>query len=1073
MRITSFVWQNRKAVLTLVILLCALGGYFAGHLPVAIFPQLVVPRIAIAGDSGDLPIDSTLAQVTRPLESAVSSVPGVVRVFSTTARGTNSLDVTFADGSDMQLALQRVQSRVAEARASALPPGTNITAAVINPSIFPIMGYSITSDKSDLVTLRNLAQYVIRPRLVRLPGVAQIRVTGGDVPEFLVTVRPEALTARGLALQDVVDALAKANNIASVGESERSYQRYQILVSGLLRGTDDIGRVTVAVRNRVPIFLSDIATVRTTVQRRTVLATGDGRPGVVINVVKQPNANTLQVADEIHAALKALEPALPKDVKIARFYDQSDIVAQSEGSVIESIVVGGVLALLVLVLFLGNLRVAAVVLIQLPLTLIITFTMMSVLGQTLNIMTLGALAIAMGMVIDDGIVVVENIYHELEQGKPRAEAVAAGMQAITPALVGSSLTTMVTFLPLVLLGGVTGQFFSPLALVMIATLLVSLLLALFLTPLLASYILPERVPVHILAPMSDGGAMTDDAAPTLDAHPSPPVKRGFLQTVFGFFPRLFDKVASGFGSILLACLRFKWLVLLFSLASLLGSYWLYSRLATGFFPEFDEGAFVIDYLLPAGTSLAETDRTCKGVESLLAKTPEVASWSRLSGARSGSGLELSEQSQGDILVRLKPEHERPSEEIMGDLRKQIEGTYPAFQVDLIQILQDGIGDIAGSPAPIEVKIYGAGTANDTQTLAGLAHQAGVIVSKTPGVVDENDGVVQSGPEMIVHVNGERAARAGLSTSAVIAEATTALQGAIATTVQQGETGIGVRVQSERSPRLGGGGVSAQAFPDLDNLPDLPLAVPGSGAVPLRSLAQLTILPGTPQITRENQQAMIAVTARLSGRDLGSAVADVRARLNRDLKLPPGFRLELGGLYATQQKSFAQLTTVLAVAVLLVATMLLVQLRSFRQAFALLIAAVLSLSGVLLGLYVTHTPLNISSFTGAVMVIGIVTEDGIVFFDVVNHLRRLHPEQSLVQIVLESRRLRLRPILMTILAAILALYPLALGIGAGSAMQKPLAIAVIGGLAASTIFTLLVAPVLFIAMEHKNELHKAV
>jgi CzcA family heavy metal efflux pump len=1024
MRLSTFVSENRKAVLSLVVLLCALGAYFASHLPVAIFPQLTVPRIAIAGDAGDIPIQTTLTQLTRPLEAAISTVPGVVRVGSTTTRGSNSLDITFADGTDMQLALQRVQSQIADARASTLPPGANVTAAVLNPSIFPIMGYSLTSPDLNLSALRQLAMYTIRPRLARLPGVAQIRITGGDIPEFLVAVRPAELASRGLALQDVVDALAKANGISSVGQTDQAYQRYEILISGLLQNTEDLRHVVIATRNRVPIRVSDVATVRPSIQKPTILTTGNGKPGVVLNVVKQPEANTLQVAEEIHAALSSLGSALPKEAKIDLFYDQSEIVAQSEASVVESIVVGGVLALLVLLLFLGNLRVAAVVLIQLPLTLVITFSLMSALGQTLNIMTLGALAIAMGMVIDDGIVVVENIYHELEQGKSRRDAVAAGMQAITPALVGSSLTTMVTFLPLTLLSGVTGQFFAPLALVMIATLFVSLLLALMLTPLLASYLLPRNV---------------------LAAHAHKP---GLGAAIFGFFPRLFDRAAEAFGHILLACLRYKAVVILLTAGTLVGCYFLYPRLQTGFFPEFDEGAFVIDYLLPPGTSLAETDRTAYKIEKLLGETPEVASWSRLTGALSGSGLELTEQSQGDILIRLKSNRSRDTAAIMEEVRAQIEETIPSTQIELLQILQDGIGDMAGAPSPIEVKIYGP----DTNTLIDLAQKAGEIITKTPGIVDESDGIVQSGPEMIVRVDGEKAARVGLTTDAVTSAATNALRGTVATTIQQVESSVDVRVRAESNP-------------DLESLPDLSISVPGGGpAVPLRSVASLTLAPGTPQITRENQQQMVSVTARLESRDLGSGVRDVQARLAKGLPLPAGYHIEYGGLYASQQQSFNQLASVLLVAILLVATMLLLQLRSFRQAFALLLAAILSLSGVLLGLYITQTPLNISSFTGAIMVIGIVTEDGIVFFDVVNHLRRLHPEKSLIDIVLESRRLRLRPILMTILAAILALFPLALGIGAGAAMQKPLAIAVIGGLAASTVFTLIVAPVLFIALE---------
>jgi len=1033
MNLTRLVWLNRKAVATLLFILCLLGGYFALHLPVAIFPQLVVPRIVVAGDAGDIPIESTVTQLTRPLEAAVSTVPGVTRVASTTSRGSNGLDVTFGSGSDMQLALQRVQGKISEIRGT-LPSGANVSAAVINPSIFPIMGYSLSSKTRSLGELRRLAIYSLRPQLARLPGVAQIRITGGDVPEFLVSVRPSALAARGLTLQDVQDAIAKANNIASVGQYDQSYQRTEIFVSGLLHDENDLRRVTVAAKGGVPIAISDVATVSRSVARRQILATGDGAPAVILNVIKQPEANTVQVADEVKTALKELGATLPRDVKTSLFYDQSQIVQESESSVVESIVIGAILALVVLMLFLGNLRAAAVVLITLPLSLIITFSLMKALGETLNIMTLGALAVALGLVIDDGIVVVENMFHELEQGLPRSTAIAAGLRAITPAMIGSSLTTMMAFLPLTFLGGVTGQFFAPLALVMIATLFVSLALALILTPLLANFLLPLKA---------------DHSAPT-----------GTLGKALAFFPSLFDRLAVRYRRGFEWCLRRPLFVIASLVPVALGSYFLFTHLQTGFFPEFDEGAFVIDYRMPAGTSLAETDKVCRQVETLLAKTPEVASWSRLTGARSGSGLELTELNQGDMLVRLKSVRSRPSDEVMSDVRGQIESSQPKLQVDLIQILQDGIGDIAGSPSPVEVKIFGP----DTATLSDLARKAGAIVSKSPGVVDENDGVVESGPELVVSVDGERAARYGLSTQAVTSAAEAALRGTVATTIQQGEEGIGVRVRGERS---------SEAL-DSQSLPDVPIAapalasvssgLPNGGTVPLSSVATLSPHAGTPQITRQDQQQMVAVTARLEGVDLGTGVRDVQARLGRDLKLPPGYRVEYGGLYASQQESFAQLGTVLGLAFLLVTTLLVVQFRSFRQSLALFIAAILSLFGVLLGLFVTKTPLNISSFTGAIMIVGIVTENGIVLFDFFNQRREKQPDTPLLELVAEAGQMRLRPILMTTLAAILALFPLALGLGAGAAMQKPLAIAVIGGLSVSMLFTLVVAPVLFVWSE---------
>ena len=611
-------------------------------------------------------------------------------------------------------------------------------------------------------------------------------------------------------------------------------------------------------------------------------------------------------------------------------------------------------------------------------------------------------------------------------------------------MVGSSLTTMAAFLPLTFLGGVTGQFFGPLAIVMVATLLVSLVLALLLTPILADYFLPQSVGEHNTAPaQSDAGRI--------------------LAAAFGFFPRLFDHVVVFYSRVFGWCLRRPAVVLLLLLPVGFASFWLYKNLDTGFFPEFDEGAFVIDYQMPAGTSLTETSRVSRQVETLLGKTPEVSDWSRLTGALSGSGLELTEQNQGDILVRLErqtqPLHERCHWRDARSIRHPLS---PPCKPTMCRFCRTASATWPARPSPIEVKIFG----DDTETLGKLADQAGDIVSGTPGVVDENNGVVESGPQMLVRVNSQRASRYGLTTDTVTGAATAALSGSIATTVQQGEEGIDVRV------------IAAHAPSDIDatTLPNVPIAAPAllsngsgtaivtNGTVPLNAVADLSLVPGTPQITRENQQQRVAVTARLKDRDLGSAVKDVQARLAKGLTLPPGYRIEYGGLYATQQQSFAQLASVLALAVLLVSTLLVIQFRSLRQSFALFTAAILSMFGVLLGLFVTHTPLNISSFTGAIMIVGIVTENGIVLFDFYNHLKRETPGRSPLEVMADAGRMRLRPILMTTVGAILALLPLALGLGAGAAMQRPLAIAVIGGLSVSTLFTLIVAPVLFVALE---------
>ena len=1020
MRLTLFIWHNRKAALLLVALLCALGAFFYRTLPVAIFPDLTAPRIIVTADAGDTPIPSMLAKITRPLEGAVAGVPGITRLGSLTQSGSAELDVNFVPGTDMLVTLQKVESKLSSIQ-NELPAGTLVSAERLNPAVFPVMGYSLYSKTVSQKELQRLALYTVRPRLLRVTDVQQISVLGGDTPNYTVTLNPTAMQARGVTISDVTDALSKNNVIASAGYYDKSFLHYQILVSGLLRGPADINDVAVAVTNRIPVTLSQIASVKAGIEPRQIATSGDGKSAVLINVIKQPNGNTIQVADGIDKALRELESSLPPGITISTFYDQSQIVKESQKSVVDAIVIGGVLAMLVVVLFLGNLRTASVVLIALPLTVLITFALMKVLGQTLNIMTLGALAVALGLVIDDGIVVVENIYHELESGLSRRAAIASGLALVTPAMIGSSITTMAAFAPLLFLTGITGEFFGPLALVMLMTLAVSLGLALILVPLLAGWLLPEKA-----------------AEPT-----------GFSAKILGFVPHLFDRLSSGYGRVLVWCLGHRWVVILALLPLAWGTYSLYGRLQTGFFPEFDEGGFILDYQTPAGTSLAQTDIDAFKIEKILGETPEVAAWSRRTGAQ--LGFSITTLNRGDISVRLKTDRTRDINAIMDEVRGRVEAQVPSVAADFHQILQDQIGDIAGSPAAVQVKIFG----DDENQLEKLAIQVNDLIAKVPGVVDNNDGIVNSSPQAVVRVDTARARRFGLTTDDVQTATQTALIGSVPTNIQQGEQTIGVRVRV--APPIGG--------VDASYLPAIPLPSPVTGkTVPLNQVANINVEGGTPQITREDQRQMIAVEASLSGRDLGSATQEIQQKIAKQIKLPTGYSIEYGGLYASQQDSFGQLGSVMLVSLLLVFALLVLQLHSIRQSFALLLAAVLSLSGVLAALTLTKTQLNISSFTGAIMIIGIITENGIVLFDFFNRLRREKPDNSMRDLMTEACRERLRPIVMTTIGAILALFPLSLGLGAGAALQKPLAIAVIGGLTVSTIFTLIVAPTLYLALE---------
>ena len=1005
---TSWITHHVRAIMLVIAGLCALGIMAMLRLPVAIFPDLTVPRIIIDAEGSDAPAQNVLVSVTKPLEEAFSSLPGLKLESSQTTRGSVGFFLNFQDGTDMAETLPLVQARIDSVRAN-FPAGTTVKAERLNPTVFPIIDYSLTSDNRSLAELRDLAIYTLRPRLARVPGVSRVLVNGGQRREFQVILSPDRLAKFGLSVSQVDDALSKANSVTAVGSYDEKNVRHLVIVSSALTDVASIERIVVAAKNRIPVTIGQVADVSEGVERQTVLATGRGRPAVLLNIVRTPEGNTIQVADDVRAEVARLRAELPADIQLLPFYDQSQIVKESESSVVEAIAVGSVLALIVVAMFLRNVRAAFVTLVMLPVTLLITFAALRLLHMTLNIMTLGAIAIALGLVIDDAIVVVEHIFLRIEEGHSRASAIRTGTAEITPALVGSSFATIVTFAPLLLLPGVTGGFFAPLALTMIATLLVSLGLSLTLVPILA----------HAIFPVSIEGVGA---------------KRVTL------FDRAYRALAHW-------TLRFRWVPLLLLLPLVVFVYSLYGRLQTGFMPEFDEGAFVLDYHMPAGTSLTETDRAMKLVEDILGKTEAVDTWSRLTGARSGSGLEVTTLNQGDLLVKLKSGKRDEAHDVMDDVRQKVSAAVPNLNIDLIPILGDLINDLAGAPSPIEVKIFGP----DIHTLKDLAHVIGTQVTAIPNLVDEADGITESGPETMVAVDPINAAINGLGTDSIAAAAQSGLEGDVPTSVKKGDVLEPVRV---RYP--------FQANRTLDELTNLQIANPAGQLVSLGSVARVFVDPGAPELDRENQRLMDSVTAGLKDVDLGTAVKRVQAKL-KDVHLPPGYSIEYAGQYKSQQDSFAALGVVLASAAAAVFVVMVVSLRSFRIALSLFLAALFSLSGVVIALFVTGTQLNNSSYTGAIMIVGIVTENGILLF--AEYRRRIadSPELTPIQALEIAGSSRLRPILMTTVAAIVALFPLALGIGAGAAMQRPLAIAVIGGLAFSTFFTMLLAPALYATM----------
>jgi len=998
--------SNQKRAVLLVIALLSIGGLIAlVRIPRALFPQTDFPRIIIVAQNGVAPAQQTLVSVTRPIEEAMSGIPGIARIKSTTARGSAEIDLFFDWKTDIVQTLQIVQARASQLAAS-LPPGASFERTDrLTFAVFPILGYSITSPKRDPGTLRNLAEVTLRPPLARIDGVASVQVLGGQLREYHVLVDRARLESRGVSLQQVSDAMKNTNVITSPGLINENHQLELALVSGQATSIDDLAAIVVTSVNNVPVRIGDVASVTPGLEPRFTIVTADGRPAVLLNVLRQPSANILSVADGVKAEVDVLKKSLPRDVEVKPYYDQSLLVSSSVSSVRDAILIGLILSVAILYGFLRNWGTTLVATLVIPITVLVTFVAMWIVGLSFDLMTLGGVAAAIGLVIDDAIVVVENIYTHMARGESRAKAVHNAISEIAGPIIGSTITPVVVFLPLALLTGITGVFFRSLALTMSVALLTSLFLALTFTPVLAERFIRVGSRDH-------------------ESEEGP----------------LLTRLINAYEWLLAHALARRRLVLIVIGALAVLTFFIYKGLGSEFLPEFEEHGFILDYVAPPGASLDETDRMLRHVEAMLKETPEVDGYSRRTGAQLGLAG-VTEPNTGDFAVKLKDN--ASTDEVTSALRHKIESTEPALRVEFLGILSDLIGDLVSTPQPIEIRVFN----EDAAALHRTATEIAAVIGKVDGVVDVFNGVVVSGPAVTFQIDPQRAAMYGVTAADVNESMTTALGGDVVSNVIEHGRATGVRVL------LGG------PRPQLEDLRALPIKSPSSNSyVRIDQIATINYDPGQTEIGREGLRQAVSVTARLEGRDLGSAIADIKSQLASKVHLPAGTSIEYGGLYQEQQSSFHELLVALGLAIALVFLVLVVEFRSFAHPAAIVAGAVLALSGSLAALLITHTTLNVVSMMGLIMIVGIVSKNGILMLDTVeDHLRT---GEDLTTALLRSGRRRFRPVLMTSLAAMLGMLPLALALGSGSELLQPLAICVIGGLLFALMLSLVVTPTIY-------------
>ena len=1015
---------QRRFVYLVVAMLSAAGIYAGLQLPSAIYPELAFPRVLIVAQGSALGARQMLFNVTRPIEEAVSIVPGVTRVRSRTIRGSDEISVTFNDNTDMIYALQQVQARVNQIR-NDFPQGLDIEVERMTPSLFPILSYNL--EGGDPATLYDIARYQLAPVISRVPGVGRVDVQGSDVREVEVIADPARIASQGLTYEDLAAAIRNATGVTAIGRLPQDYRQYLIVAQQEAHSPDDIAAVVVGHGLRV----RDVATVTLGTEDHVRIIAGDGKPAALLNITRQPGGSTLELVDSVASLARAMRPTLPPGVTLKPVYDQGALVRDAVKSVRDAMIIGAVLAVIILLLFLHHARITAISASSIPLTLAISVFAMYLIGQTFNLMTLGAMAIAIGLVIDDSVVITENIVRHLKLNRNRHEAIREAVNELIWPVTTSTLTTVVVFLPLRLLKGVVGQFFAALSITLTIAVLVSLVLALTIIPLMSDQFLTAR-----------DTDVDEPAAPT-------PGNR-----VGGFMHRVrhaLDTLSARYQQGLERALHHPRRMLIAGAILIVAGYLTHRFVGSGFLPEMDEGAFVLDYFTPGGTALAETDREIHIVERILDETPEIEGTSRRTGAE--LGLFATEQNTGDIVARLRPRNQRSRSifDVIDDVRVKVETALPRLRIEFVQILSDVINDLAGAARPVEIKLFGP----DLNRLETYAKTLEPDIEKIDGVEDLYNGVSEPSPELDMRVNEAEANKAGLTAQDVANAAMGALLGAEAGEVRLQDRSIGVRVRAPDSVRY-----------NRTQLAALPVVSPQSGAaVPLGTLTTFEPVDTRAELLRENQQQMIAMTSDVSGRSLGSVIDDVKSVLAK--KPPPaGIRLELGGQYASQQEAFRGLLLVLALAVMSVVAVMVLQFQSFVEPLVVLLAAPLSFVGAMLLLLITGTPLNVSSFMGLILLVGLIVKNGIILLDFTRH-RMLQGGLPLESAIVEAARVRLRPILMTTLCTLFGLLPLALGLGAGSELQKPLALAVIGGLALSTPITLFLVPTLLVAIRGRD------
>ncbi|MBA3665886.1 MAG: efflux RND transporter permease subunit, partial [Bacteroidetes bacterium] len=944
-------------------------------------------------------------------------------VRSSTGRGTSTIDVYFEWGLDTYAQKTQIESRINEIK-NYLPAGVNLSIEPMNQSLFPVYGLTLEGPTHSQVALRDQANLVLRPIFSQVSGISNVVVRGGKAKDFVILPDAVKLSSLGLNPNSLINIFNNNNFVLSNGYLNDYRRLYLSITDTRVADLEALENLVVKNDGNRVVKLKEVARVEVQEQQEFLIINANGNNAVLIDLVKQPGINLIDFAKDADLKLAEARKALPKGYILKPYYDQSSFVGDSIHSVLKTIYEGLFLAIIVMILFLRSWRASLVVMLTIPVTLAFTVIILYLVGITINIMSLGAIAASIGLIIDDAIVIIEQIYrgHEDHPEKSKYTVVKESIRDLFPAMIGSSLATIVIHFPFRLMSGLAGSFFKELSDTMQISMITSFLVTWLFLPVL-----------HLMIGYKHSlKAKNHSAEKAINK----------LKWLTWFFKKPVIAIA-------------------LILALGLSAFWASQQLETGFLPDLDEGSVVLDYISPAGTSIEETDAMCREIEKIIIKHPDVESYSRRTGTH--MAFRADPPNIGDYSIQLKKDRTKTTEEVINEMRKEIEGTVITMEeISFGQRISDLLGDLMSTPSPIQIKIYG----DDYKLLKPYARQADSLLQLIPGIVDINNGLVTAGPSLVFKPDQEKlslykiplldfqnqlAAYTGgvpLGMNANIQTPSPA-QAAMTGGLQLGQLQDGEQMRRILLR------FTDYKTNDIENIKRQLIFLPDGSTRPVSFFCDVSVIPGEIEYRREDLKSAVVLTARLENRDLGGAMADIQKTLQENLSLPQGYSIAYGGAYAEQQQSFKELLIILAMASLFVFGVLMFLFKEWIVSLLVLFISLMGITGCILGLFITGIPLNVSSYTGIIMIVGIIAENAI--FTINQFKMNLIETGNVDRSINYAIALRIRPKLMTALGAILALMPLALGIGLGAQMQQPLAVAVIGGFTAGLPLLLLVLP----------------